>query len=405
MAQFFGAKRWIYNHYLALQQERFLKKEKLLSFFDMGKDITQLKKQDETAWLKGMDDWCLKHSAEDISVSYQNFFNSITGKRKGPKSNTPSFKSKFSRQSYRTRDVRVDCENGIVTLPKIKNIKTKFSRSVNGKIKCATVSKNPDGKYYISILVEEDINLLPASGREVGIDLGIKDLMVLSNGVKFDNPKYILEKANRELKKQQKKLAKKTKGSNNRAKQKLKVAKAYANVTAIRKHYYHEISSYLVNNFDAIYLEDLNVKGMLKNRKLSRAIHDCSWSTLVSMISYKASWYGKTFHQIGRYVPSSKTCSCCDHKLDALKLSVREWVCPVCGTTHDRDLNAAINIKQFGQLDCYGKVLSSVEPIERESLIPLSLQKHSSKIERSSNVLEVGMGSKKSKRSKTRLDG
>lgn len=384
LAQFFGAKRWIFNHYLHENKQRFMVKEKHLSNYDINNDITALKKLPDTSWLKDIDSILLQNASEDLHNAYQGFFNSLTGKRKGPKLAAPKFKNRDSRQSYRTRGVKVDFDNGSVRLPKIKEVKAVIHRPITGTVKSTTVSKTPSGQYYISLLVDEDINLLPATGKEIGIDLGIKDLAILSNGLKFQSPIKLLEKANQQLKKEQRKLSRKTKGSKNRAKQKLRVAKLHQRMTNVRTAYYHLISHYLVNNFDAIYMEDLNVKGMLQNRRLSRVIHESSWSTLVSMISYKAGFYGKTFHQIGRFVPSSKTCSCCGHKLEKLSLSVRTWACPSCLTEHDRDLNAAQNIKNFGQIDVYDQVITSQATGEEDLNVPMALVKYTSKIERSS---------------------
>lgn len=382
LAQFFGAKRWIFNHYLSENKKRFKDKEKHLNHYDINKEITILKKQAETEWLSTIDDWCLKHAAEDLHAAYQNFFNSITGKRKGPKIDPPNFKSRSNRQSYRTRGVSL--KNGKLKLPKFKQLfKIVLDREFDTtKIKSATISKTPSGKYFVSILVEEESKLLPITKQEIGIDLGLKDLCILSNGIKFQHPEAMLAKAKLALKKQQKKLSRKTKGSANYKKQRIKVAKCYEKVTNIRNWYYHNISTYLVKNFDAIYMENLNVKGMLQNRKLSRKIHETAWSTFVSMINYKSSNVGRTFHQIGRFVPSSKTCHCCGHKLEKLDLGTREWTCHSCDTTHDRDLNAAINIKQFGQLDCYDQVLLSADTTEMGA-IPMSLMKFTNKIERS----------------------
>jgi putative transposase len=259
-------------------------------------------------------------------------------------------------------------------------------------VKSVTISKASSGKYFASILVEEDQKLLDMTGLEVGIDLGLKDLIILDDGTKFKHPDEIqgIVKAKRNLKKQQRKLARKTKGSKSYEVQRIEVAKAYERITNIRKDYYHNLSRWLVNSFDAIYLENLNVKGMMKNHCLARKIQDASWSTLVGMISYKAGWAGKTFHQIGRFVPSSKTCSCCGYKKQDLTLGDRFWDCPGCGSSLDRDVNAAQNIKNFGQLDCYGQVLPSVatteegrEDAQSASSIPMGLQKFADKIERS----------------------
>jgi putative transposase len=369
-----------------------MNKDKKLSQFDVNKDITILKTLPDTDWLNSIDSIALQNASADLAQAYENFFNSITGKRKGPKLSAPKFKSRYDRQSYRTTGVKVNFEDNLIKLPKMKWMKASIRRSFDGKIKSSTISKNASGQYYISILVEEEINLLPQTGIEIGIDLGIKDLAILSNGIKFHSPIKLFAKAKQKLKKEQRKLSRKAKGSNNRTKQRLKVAKAYQDISNARNSYYHEISNYLVTNYDAIYMESLNVKGMLQNRKLSRVIHESSWSTLVNMISYKCAFYGKTFHQIGRFVPSSKTCSCCDHKLDSLDLSIREWTCPSCGTNHDRDLNAAQNIKNFGQLDCYDQILTSNAIVEEELKIPKALMKRTSKIERSKiSLVSSGM--------------
>jgi putative transposase len=398
LAQFFGAKRWIFNHYLHENKHRFMNKQQHLNNYDCNLDITLLKKQPETEWLKTIDDWCLKNAAEDLHVAFTNFFNSIKGKRKGPKLDAPRFKSRSNQQTYRTRGFKVDLENGKIKLPKIKQeIQMIVDRPFEGKMKYATVIKTPSGKYFVSILVEQEEQLLDSTGKEVGIDLGLKDLMILSNGIKFQHPEAQLAKAKLALKQQQRILSRKTKGSKNREAQRIKVARCFEKITNIKNWYYHNISRYLVDSFDAIYMENLNVNGMLKNRKLSRKIHETGWATLVTMIDYKSEWAGRTFHQIGRFIPSSKTCSSCGHKLDKLDLGTRTWDCPNCGTSHDRDLNAAVNIKNFGQLDCYDQTIPSVETIEVGSSIPMSLQKFTTKIERSDFVKSVGDGSRKIK--------
>lgn len=398
LAQFFGAKRWVFNHFLFENKQRHDRQEKHLSNFDINKEITNLKRQPETVWLKGIDDWCLKNASEDLSIAYSNFFKSISGKRKGPKIDFPRFKSKSNKQSYRTRNIRVDFENNVVVLPKIKNVKCEFHRQFDGKIKSATISKNPSGKYFISILVEQEQELLDSTGKEIGIDLGLKDLIILSNGIKFAHPEAQLVKSKLALKRQQKKLSRMTRGSKSFEKQRIKVARCFEKITNIKNWYYHNLSTFLVKNYDSIFMEDLNVSGMLKNRKLSRKIHETGWSILVDMIKYKSSSSGRLFHQINRFSPSSKTCSCCGHKLESLDLKVRDWICPVCESHHNRDLNAAINIKNFGQMDCYNKIIHSVETIEL-GIIPKSLQKFTTKIERSFMSLNVCEGSRKATRS------
>ena len=274
-------------------------------------------------------------------------------------------------------------------MPKLERpIKIVVHREFSGRPVSFTISKTPSNEYCVSILVEEDVETRPVVHREVGIDLGLTDLIITSSGIKFNRVKKQLEKANRLLKKAQKKLAKKQNGSKSREKARIRVAKLYARITRIRNDYYHNISKWLVENHDVVYLEDLNVNGMLRNRRMARAIQEGAWSTLVAMIIYKANHAGRTVHKIDRWYPSSRTCNCCGHKVDKLSLDIREWDCPNCGTHHDRDINAAINIKKQGQLDCYDQILSD-GIADRELQIPMRLEKYASKTERSKTPVLV----------------
>ena len=400
LSKTFGCKRVIFNHYLNEQQTRYKNKEKHLSNYDINKDITNLKNKME--WLREVDSIALQMAAEDLSVAYENFFKSITGKRKGPKISAPKFKNKRSRQSYRTRGVRVN-EDGTLQIPKLKAVKAVIHRPIpeGSVIKSTIISRNPDGKYYASILVETEVQLQPMTGNEVGCDVGLKDLLILSNGIKFKRPNELenIVKTKRLLKVKQKQFARTAKGSKNHEKLRLRVARLYSKITRQRNEYYHLISRYLVDNYDSIYVEDLSVKNMIQNRKLSRAIHEVAWSSLTSMISYKSSFAGRTYHRIDRFYPSSKTCSSCEYKLEKLDLGTREWQCPNCGSFHDRDLNAAMNILRVGQIDCYGEELKSQATGDLELTIPMALQKMTSKIERSGICLSVGHGSGQAARS------
>lgn len=381
--QFIGAKRWFYNYLLEEQKRRFHNKEPRLTKFDCNNILPKLKEQLNTAWLKTIDSILLQNVSEDLAMAYNNFFNSIKRNHKGRKLDLPKFKRKGGRESYRTRGVKVDFENGKIKLPKFDLMKCVLHREFKGTIKSATVSKNPDGTWYVSILVEEPIQLKPMTGKEVGIDLGLKDLAILSSGVKFEHPQQMLARAKQALKRAQRILARKTKGSKNHERQRIRVAKAYAKITRVRNEYYHILSKFLVETYDAIYLEDLNVSGMLKNRRMARKITESAWSTLKSMIAYKAGYAGKTVHSISRWFPSSKTCSACGHKMDTMGIDVREWDCPSCGEHHDRDLNAATNILYQGQKDLYDTIQPSRATLEVGENLPAALQKHSSKIERS----------------------
>lgn len=396
----FGCKRVIFNHYLNVQQERFKNKEKHLSNYDINKDITNIKKEKE--WLREVDSIALQMAAEDLSVAYENFFKSVTGKRKGSKISTPKFKSKHSRQSYRTRGVRIN-EDGSLQIPKLKAVKAVIHRPIpdEAKIKSTTISKNPDGKYYASILVETEIQAQSMSGKEVGCDVGLKDLIITSSGIKFMRPDELpnIVKTKQLLKVKQRQFARTQKGSKNHERLRVKIARLYSKVTRQRNQYYHLVSRYLVDNYDSIYVEDLSSKNMLQNRKLSRAIHEVAWSTLTYMIAYKSNWAGKTYHRINRFYPSSKTCSSCDYKLEKLDLGTREWTCPNCKTKHDRDHNAAKNILRVGQIDCYGEEIKSQATGDLELKIPLALQKMTVKIERSDICLSVSHGSEQAARS------
>jgi putative transposase len=396
----FGCKRVIFNHYLVEQQRRYQNKEKHLSNFDINKDITDLKYEKE--WLREVDSIALQMAAEDLSVAYENFFKSISGKRKGPKISLPKFKSKYSRQSYRTRGVRFN-DDGSLQIPKLKAVNAVIDRKIpeNSTIKSTTISKNPDGRYYASILVETEIALQPMSGKEVGCDVGLKDLLITSDGLKFKRPNELpnIVKTKQLLKAKQKQFARTEKSSKNHESLRLQVARLYSKSTRQRNEYYHLVSRYLVDNYDSIYVENLSSKNMLQNRKLSRAIHEVAWATLTGMISYKSSWAGRTYHRISRWYPSSKTCSSCDHKLEKLDLGTREWTCPNCGTHHDRDVNAAKNILRVGQMDCYGEEEIQSQAIGDLGEIPLALQKMTIKIERPGICLPVGHGSGQTTRS------
>ena len=399
LAKIFGCKRVIFNHYLNEQQERFKNKEKHLSNYDINYDLTKLK--DEKPWLREADSIALQMAAEDLSVAYDNFFKSIKGTRKGPKTEIPKFKSKYSRQSYRTRGVRMN-ENGSLQIPKLKEVKAVIHRAIpeSSVIKSTTISKNTDGRYYASILVETELQLQPMTSKEVGCDVGLKDLLITSDGLKFKRPTDLpyIAKTKQLLKVKQKQFARTDKSSKNHEALRLEVARLYSKSTRQRNEYYHLISRYLVDNYDSVYVEDLSSKNMLQNRKLSRAIHEVAWSTLTGMIAYKSSWAGRTYYRIDRWYPSSKTCSSCDYKLEKLDLGTREWTCPNCGEFHDRDINAANNILRVGQIDCYGEVIKSQATGDLELIIPRALQKMTSKIERT-GILPVSHGSGQAARS------
>ncbi len=313
----------------------------------------QYKKEFE--WLKEVDSLALSKVERNLHKAYQSFFKNGTG--------FPKFKKKGIKDSYTTNNQKgtVAVTKNTVKLPKIGHINAKFPDKINGLIKSATISRTPSGKYFVSLLVETVVNELPKTQSNIGIDLGLTDFIVLSDGSKVANPKF-LAKLQDKLAQEQKVLAKrraiakadqrKLSESRNYQKQKLKVAKVYEKITNTRKDFLHKLSFNLIKNHDVIAIEDLNVKGMVKNRKLAKAISDSSWSSFTTMLAYKSEWYGKTLVKIDRWYPSSKTCSNCGHLLTKaeLPLSVRTWDCPSCLQRNDRDLNASINILNQGLL-------------------------------------------------------
>lgn len=324
-----------------------------------------LKDDPEYIWLNEVSAGALQQKRIDFDETKKQFFN----KNRKVKLSRPKFKKKGNHQSYRLPNQKFsfDQESSTIRLEKIGYVKVVVDRHISpeANYRSVTVSKTPTGKYYVSILVEEFIELKPTTGYKVGIDLGLKDLFILSDGHVVDNPRWFRENQSK-LKKAQQHLARKVKGSNRYKKQRIKVARIHEDIKNQRTNFLHEISTSLVTNYDVICIEDLNVKGMMKNHCLAKAIQDASWSSFVSMLEYKCNWYGKSLIKINRWYPSSKTCSSCGYKLDNLDLDTREWTCPDCGTRHDRDLNAAKNILLKGFSDLTG------DPIEFGSFSKLS---------------------------------
>ncbi len=345
-AKSFGCTRFIWNKMLSDKIEHYLETKT-----ELKNTPAQYKKEFE--WLKEVDSLALANVQQNLRGAYNTFFKGGFG--------FPKFKKKGQRDSYTTNNQKgtVSITDSTVKLPKIGHISAKFPDKINGLIKSATISRNPSGKYFVSLLVETVVNELPKTQSNIGIDLGLTHFIVLSDGSKVANPKF-LSKLQDKLAKEQKILARrrevakaqqrKLSDSRNYQKQKIKVAKVYEKITNKRTDFLHKLSYKIIKNHDVIAIEDLNVKGMVKNKKLSKAISDSSWSTFTTMLGYKAEWYGKTLVKIDRWYPSSKTCSNCGHLLTKaeLPLSVRSWDCPSCLQKNDRDINASINILNEG---------------------------------------------------------
>lgn len=337
--------------------------QKRLSAIDLCYQLPELK--ESYPWMNEVDSQAIQASIKKLDNAFEGFF-----KGKG----FPKFKSKKGRQSFQcpNNTRRVDFEKGTITVPKIPNIKAAISRTFDGQIKTITISRTPTGKYFASVLFDNKREL-PAKAAidpttTVGIDLGIKSFVVTSDG-RFYEPNRYLKNSVQRLKCLQRRASRKKKGSNNRKKANKCVAILHEKITNQRADYIHKITTALCRDkqADTFVIETLNVVGMLKNRKLSQAISDVSFGEFVRQMRYKCDWYGKTLVQIGRFEPSSKTCSTCGHIKQDLTLADREWTCEACGSTHDRDLNAARNIKAMG-LKQYSPEGIRKEPVEPRRL-------------------------------------
>ena len=353
LAKTFGCCRFVYNQMLAKKIELYKTEKKSLSKTDCNNYCNrELKK--EYPWLKEVDKFALTNSIYNLDFAYQNFFREI--KKGNTNQGFPKFKSKKNNhKSYRTNftnnNIEVDFENNQIKLPKLKWIKCKFHRKFTGKILSATISQVPSGKYFVSLNIECKHEELPKNNNAIGLDLGISDLLITSEGEVFENNK-LTYKYEKKLAKLQRQLAKKQKGSKNFNKQRVKIAKLYEKITNIRKDNLHKISSQIVKENQFIFSEDLNIKGMVKNHNLAKSIHDVSWYELTRQLQYKSEWNGRIYHKVDRYYASSQLCNVCDYKNEEVKnLSIREWTCPKCGTYHDRDINASINILNQGLRD------------------------------------------------------
>ena len=339
LARYFGTVRFVYNHFLAERKDQYDKTGKSDNYYAQAKTLTNLKKQEEYSWIKEVNSQTLQQSLRHLETAYTNFFRG--------NARFPRFKAKKNGGSFNIPQF-CSVADGRIFIPKFKNgIKIVEHRPFTGKVKNMTISITPSGKYFVSILSEVEYEPLQKTNAKVGIDLGIKDLVITSDGVKYSSNKFI-KHYSKELATMQKHLSRKKKGSNSWDKQRIKVARIQERIHNCRMDKLHKVSTDLIRKYDVICCEDLNVKGMQKNHHLAQSIADASWGTFLEMLNYKAVMNDKQVVKIGRYYPSSKTCHHCGYVKEDLTIKDREWICPKCGNVIDRDLNAAINILNEG---------------------------------------------------------
>jgi len=344
LAKHFGVRRFVYNKFLEIRQREYLENGITLGYNACAALVTTMKRNPDFEWLREVNSQSIQAAIKDLDGAYDRFFRKIA--------KFPKFKSKHdARQSFKVpQHFDIDWEERTLKIPKFKTpfkFRGKFSGSLI-KTTSVTISKNTSGKYFASVQGEFEIEQKKSTGEIIGVDLGIKSLLIDSNGTEIKNERF-LKKALKRLKYLHRQLSKKkNKESATRVKAKIELARQYQTVVYQRNNYLHQVTSKLIDENQVICLEDLAIKNMVKNHCLAQAISDVSWGRLVSMLKYKAVWHNRQIIQIDRWYPSSKTCSSCFHLMPSMKLSVREWTCPICGEVHDRDVNAAKNILRQG---------------------------------------------------------
>jgi putative transposase len=338
LEQSFGNCRWLWNYCLNLMSQTYKETGKGLSGYDVKRLIPQLKKEYE--WLSLAYSSCLQQVCLNLGVAFNNFFEKRT--------KYPRFKSKHGRQSIQyPQNVKV--LDDYLQIPKVGDVKAVIHRPLEGKIKTVTVSKNCSGQYFAAVLFDNGSEKPKASteGTAIGVDVGLTHFAITSEGSKYANPRF-LTKHEKNLKRKQQQLSRKQEGSSNRKRARLKVANVHRKITNCRGDFLHKLSRRIVNENQVIVVENLNVKGMMQNHKLAKAIHQVGWGMFCTMLKYKAEAEGKVYQEVDRFFPSSKTCHVCLDRVGSLPLDVRQWTCEKCQTTHDRDVNAAINLRDEG---------------------------------------------------------
>lgn len=339
LSQHFGCSRFIYNYFLDLRNKTYLDVKKTLNYYECNKLLTKLKKDEGYVWLKQVNAQSLQSALQNLDTSFNSFFQK--------KTKFPHFKKKSNRQSFCVPQA-FNLKDNKLYIPKFKTgIEINMHQKVKGTIKHITISKTPTGKYFASLTSEQECDQYEPTGSKIGIDVGIKDLAILSNGKKYKNNK-VLKQYLSKLKHEQRQLSKKVKDSSGRARQRVQVARVHEKIANIRRDTLHKITTDIVKNHDVICVETLAVINMMKNHKLAQALSDAAIGTFFSMLEYKAKWNDKTIIKIDRWYPSSKNCSVCNTINQDLTLKDRVWTCRKCGTIHDRDINAANNILTQG---------------------------------------------------------
>jgi putative transposase len=363
LAKHFGANRFVFNYYLNKRKESYLSVDKkFLNYYDNANDLTQLKKNEDYIWLKEINSQSLQSGLRNLDTSYNRFFRKQT--------KFPRYKSKYNKQSFKIPQ-NVSIKDNKLSIPKFKEgIKINLHQEIEGKIIFATISKSTTDKYYVSITCEVQYQPFKKTGSKIGIDTGIKDLAILSDGTTYKNIRSLKNNL-KKLKYEQRQLSKKVKGSSSRNKQRKNLTLIHEKITNIRKDYLHKVTTEIIKSHDVICVEDLSVKNMMKNHRLAQAFADVSLGSFYTMLEYKANWNDKQYVKIDRYFPSSKMCSNCGWINQNLTLKDREWKCPSCGEHHDRDFNASKNILKQGLKILSGSGIES--DIKQKQVEALSL--------------------------------